>query len=305
MPEMTMTVAEELTRAIVALPDVDDCCVVERGEWMVAYVVASGYVSSDEMTKALLADAPDRRVPDAFVPVATLPLTADGDVDVAALAEIELIDAELLAKAEAQIADVTAAGHAAFVVETDALPLPPLHLADVFPEWKRAGGAKNEVRAKPVVSTAVAEVAGAPALCVGEPLRETVVRNLPAALRRAVDEAGENGLLYIQEDEREISQTYSELLADAERILGALRGLGAKPQDRFLFQFKKNQDFIPAFWACQLGGFVPVPISIAPTYEQPNATISKLHNAWLMLDKPWILTDHDLSAVSAGTGGAI
>jgi hypothetical protein len=65
---------------------------------------------------------------------------------------------------------------------------------------------------------------------------------------------------------------------------------GLKPGDKVIFQFELNQDFIPVFWGCMLGGLVPVPIAVAPTYHQVNGAVSKLHNAWLMLDCPIVLT---------------
>lgn len=61
-----------------------------------------------------------------------------------------------------------------------------------------------------------------------------------------------------------------------------------------IFQFDSNQDFITAFWACTLGGFVPVPISTAPIYEPSNSIVKKLHNAWQLLGQPIVLTNDNL-----------
>ncbi|MHC5597720.1 MAG: AMP-binding protein [Nostoc sp.] len=89
-------------------------------------------------------------------------------------------------------------------------------------------------------------------------------------------------------------QSYGELLQDAQRILAGLKKLGLKSQDQIIFQLEDNQDFLCSFWACVLGGFVPVPISIAPTYEQVNTTTRKLQNTWQMLGKPLVLTSASL-----------
>ena len=105
----------------------------------------------------------------------------------------------------------------------------------------------------------------------------------------------EKGVVYIQSDGSEYFQPYRDLLQEANRILSGLRKRGLKPQDKVIFQIDKGQDFIPAFWGCVLGGFVPVPISIAPTYEQINSTINKLHNAWQMFVQPLILTSNYLA----------
>src|SRR4030095_3344582 len=98
----------------------------------------------------------------------------------------------------------------------------------------------------------------------------------------AASQPANKGLTYIQPDGSQRFQSYEDLLEEAERILGGLRRLGLKPQQKVIFQFDLNQDFIPAFWGCILGGFIPVPISIAQTYSEMNATVSKLQNAWQM-----------------------
>ena len=56
-----------------------------------------------------------------------------------------------------------------------------------------------------------------------------------------------------------------------------------------------SQDFIPAYWACILGGFIPAPVSIATSYETVNPVINKLHGAWQMLEKPLVLAGAELA----------
>ena len=287
-----------------AQPDVEDCFVLETeprsGSVLVAYVVETSNHTTDDLDAALRAEEPDRRTPDEYIPVATLPLTSLGEVDVEALQALGLVNSELLESAEQRITGLAGRGRAAFILETDPVPLPPIHLSDLFPDWTRPSSIRNETDSRPAMSPMNVGLPGKPAICVGAALRTPIPINLGAALRRTVAEFGSNEIIYIQDDEREIVQSYAGLLEDAERILCSLRSLGAQPQDRFIFQFRRNQDYIPAFWACQFGGFIPVPISIAPTYEQPNATISKLHNAWLMLDKPIVLTSEDLRSSILG-----
>lgn len=112
-------------------------------------------------------------------------------------------------------------------------------------------------------------------------------------MQRAAEQST-NGIIYIQSDSSEKIQSYRELWEDAQRILAGLKKLGLKPQDKVIFQLENNQDFISAFWGCVLGGFVPVPISIAPNYNQINNTTSKLQNVWQMLEKPLVLTSASL-----------
>ena len=131
----------------------------------------------------------------------------------------------------------------------------------------------------------------------GQPLQldDSQPITLPMVLRRAAAQTPCQDIFYLQPDGTEIYQTYSNLLAEAERILTGLKKSGINPQDKVIFQLQRSQDFIAAFWACQLGGFVPVPVSIPPSFESANSFIKKLHNAWKMLGQPLVLTSATLA----------
>ncbi|HTQ31722.1 MAG TPA: SDR family NAD(P)-dependent oxidoreductase, partial [Opitutaceae bacterium] len=112
---------------------------------------------------------------------------------------------------------------------------------------------------------------------------------LAGALERAAREHPGHGITYLEGAGESHLQTYPQLLEEAARILGGLQARGLTPGQTVIFQLEHNRDFIPVFWACALGGFVPVPVSIAPTYEQPHSILAKLRNAWSMLDGPPVL----------------
>ncbi len=117
---------------------------------------------------------------------------------------------------------------------------------------------------------------------------------LPEALHAAAREATGKGTVFIRDDhgtEYEDFQSYPQLLAEAQRTLSGLRAAGLRPGDAALFQFADNRNYLTAFWACALGGFVPTPVAVAPTYAQENATTRRLRNAWELLERPVVLTD--------------
>jgi acyl-CoA synthetase (AMP-forming)/AMP-acid ligase II len=89
---------------------------------------------------------------------------------------------------------------------------------------------------------------------------------LGESLRRAAQEHGDHGVVYVSPDGVEDHQSYPKLLEQAERVLAGLRQLGLQPGDKVLFQFDRNRDFLSAFWGCVLGGFIPAPLAVAPTY---------------------------------------
>ena len=109
-----------------------------------------------------------------------------------------------------------------------------------------------------------------PAISFGGSLQVTL--NAPILPCDLLERAAlsDKGIVYIQAGGSERYQSYQDLLLDPQRILAGLRQWGLEPQDKVILQLEKGQDFIPAFWGCVLGGFIPVPISIAPTYHQPN-----------------------------------
>ncbi|HTQ31721.1 MAG TPA: AMP-binding protein [Opitutaceae bacterium] len=119
--------------------------------------------------------------------------------------------------------------------------------------------------------------------------------SLAEALEKTAREFPGHGVICLDGAGGTLEQSYPELLAEAARLLGGLRALGLKPGDPVLFQLEKNPEFVSAFWACVLGGFVPVPISIAPTYEEPHSVLSKLRNAWTMLGEPPTLAGSSLA----------
>src|SRR5437660_430516 len=112
---------------------------------------------------------------------------------------------------------------------------------------------------------------------------------LPEALYRATCQQEAKGITYLQPDGTDLFQTYADVCRDAEQILAGLRQRGLQAGDTVILQVEENHDYLPAFWACLLGGMIAVPISIAPGYTQPNITTAKLQNAWELCEHPLIV----------------
>ncbi|WP_246126429.1 non-ribosomal peptide synthetase [Embleya hyalina] len=53
---------------------------------------------------------------------------------------------------------------------------------------------------------------------------------------------------------------YAELLDEALRVLTGLRRQGLRPGDNVLILLDEARSFLPTFWACVFGGFVPCPL---------------------------------------------
>ncbi len=293
----------EMEAALLADPAIDDVAVVERssssGPQLAAYLVTSGPWRPERL-RTRLDGWPV--VPAAWVPVARLPLLAGGEVDQKALARLEVIDDQLIGRWEENLGTLPGIDEVAVVARETAEPRSPYHVLDLLPDGQAAMDGVDEPLATAAEPGAAGDEApaaapGAPAIIHGPALElpAAAPTTLAGALERAAALQPERGIVYIQGDGSDTFQTYPELLEQAERLLAGLRALGLEPQDKVLFQLDVLEDFIAAFWASMLGGFVPVPLSIAPTYDQPNAAVTKLGNAWRMLDRPLVLCGRELA----------
>jgi acyl-CoA synthetase (AMP-forming)/AMP-acid ligase II len=122
-----------------------------------------------------------------------------------------------------------------------------------------------------------------------------------ALLRRA--EQRDRGVRYIQREGHEDFQSYAELLAEARCVLAGLRKLGLKPGDRVILQIDSLRNHFTTFWGCVLGGFTPVTVAVATSYEDKNGVVSKLWNTWKLLKGPLIITSGHLEKAIQGLAG--
>ncbi len=295
--------AAVVARHLRADPGVAECAVLVResssgARDLVAYVVAAGPFAPETLAARLAISLPAGLRPAAWVPVSALPRTAAGEVDAAALGELAVLDGQVIQGWEAELlARPDVAEAAVVVVEAPLEPPRRLHLADLLPGWqeRRPG---EPVDAAGAASTAEAPAELAPPSLVegGEPPLAGVAMRLSALLQRAAESAPDHGILYLRDDGGERFQPYPELLREAGSLLTGLRGLGLEPGDPVLFQLPRREDFLPALWACFLGGFVPLPAAVAASYEAAGGAAGRLHNAWLLLDRPLVLTDREHAA---------
>ncbi len=116
---------------------------------------------------------------------------------------------------------------------------------------------------------------------------------LPEALEQAAKSANHIG--YIEAQGKEHSLSYAQLQSDAIQALGALQNKGVKQGDEVVLFINNNPLFIKIFWACLLGGIVPVPVAVGISAEHR----SKLGKILTKLDSPWLLIDDkDLDRLS-------
>jgi len=295
---------DEVNLTLLEDPSVEESVILVRKREMsepelVVYVVLSGIFSPEQLQFRLQTILPPDILPSTYVSVSSLPLTPEGLVSKMALASLEVIDLDLLQRWEERLLSLPEFERVKIVIEDTAEIFPRLHLSDLLPDWKAfcGTGIRDSI---PIAANPVPEQQKLRKLAIsnGEPLQTKVEipNTLSETLRRATLNSPDKGIVYIQPDDSEIFQSYPALLEEAERILAGLRKLSLKPQDKIIFQFSHNQDFISTFWACILGGFVPVPLSVARIYEESNSAVKRLYDAWQMLEQPLIVTSKNLES---------
>lgn len=302
----------KVEQALLSNPLVEDCAVIIRETTadqpeLIAYIVST-LPNPEQIQSQLQGVISTDLLPKAYVPVSSIPLTDTGQVDEAALARLAVVESDLINSIEEQLQSWSEIDRVAVVVETLHKDIPPLHLNDLLPNTQAVSVAdyantfegsqtqtQGAIPSKKVENTCLSESKKL-AISYGEPLQypKDAPKTLGEVLQRAAQQSTK-GIVYIQLDGSEKVQSYRELWEDAQRILAGLKKLGLQPQDKVIFQLEGNQDFISAFWGCVLGGFVPVPISIAPSYEDVNSATTKLQNVWQMLGKPLVLTGSSLA----------
>ncbi|MBQ4816175.1 non-ribosomal peptide synthetase [Bacillus pumilus] len=252
----------------------------------------------DLMTGVLHPD----EVPAALILLPSLPRTESGAVDTEALLSIDIIDEESLRKIEDRTKAIDGVEEAAAFIEGQTEKQTPYHLDDLFPNRQRAQEnvsiSKDDAGETKPASTHEKP----PALVYGGDVikKQGTPVTLTEVLIRSAFMSPDRGMTYIKEGGRTLTQTYPELLTNAERVLSGLRKAGLTNGDQVLLQLKDHQDFITAFWGCILGGIIPTPVSVPPVYDETNQAVNKLKGVFQLQNEPFILTNEASAEDIAG-----
>jgi len=102
-----------------------------------------------------------------------------------------------------------------------------------------------------------------------------------------LQEEEDKGITFIEGENKETFLSYKNLYKKALEVLGFLQFRGIKASDELVFQIEDNEKFMCTFWACIMGGIIPVPVSIGNNYEHRL----KLVKIWNVLNNPYMITD--------------
>jgi myxalamid-type polyketide synthase MxaB len=128
-------------------------------------------------------------------------------------------------------------------------------------------------------------------LCHGAVLPSSVFStNLPKMLERAAEYS--TGIVLINGNNSTDFLAYSDLLAEAERVLTGLRQRNLQPQDRVILQLQDPRHFFVCLWGCFLGGFIPIPLGIELNGDR------RIEQAWEFCNPSVVIADRDIADVT-------
>ncbi len=110
------------------------------------------------------------------------------------------------------------------------------------------------------------------------PRFDTLKAALDARLR------DDRSVILIDGDDNQHSLSFAMLRRHAVSLLGALQRRGVAVGDAVILFADDNQSFLEAFWACVLGGFVPVPVAVGISDESRR----KLLRIFAQFDSAWV-----------------
>ena len=96
-------------------------------------------------------------------------------------------------------------------------------------------------------------------------------------------------ITYIEAADKEVCITYADLYERALNKLHALQQRGLTSGDECIIFLRSNEEFIDIYWACILGGIIPVPIAVGISDEHR----SKLFKIFDKLERPYLYTTED------------
>lgn len=111
------------------------------------------------------------------------------------------------------------------------------------------------------------------------------------ALLQAAAADAPRAVTYIESARDEVRVDYAELLERALGVLHHFQQRGMKPGDELILFTNSNEQFVDAFWACVLGGIVPVPVAVGISDDHR----AKLFRIFATLKHPHLYTEQNLA----------
>ncbi|MDN4066700.1 amino acid adenylation domain-containing protein [Paenibacillus vini] len=258
---------------------------------LVAYIVPVINITPAKIQQSLLEQFHNCELPSAYVCVSAIPLTSRGEVDEEKLFQWEVHSEELIKNWELHLKELDVIQDAVIIEEPINELSVSLHMEDLVRDWplSQMMSTSESVFVEPTIT----DYANKPlayqnggTLEIGPDQTLT----LTSALLITVAKYPDKGITFIQYDGKREHLSYATLLESARKILSGLQKSGMKPGDKAILQIRDLREHFSTFWACLLGGIIPVTVAVAQTYQEKNSVLVKLFQAWTLLEGPVFLT---------------
>ena len=128
-----------------------------------------------------------------------------------------------------------------------------------------------------------------PSVCRDNPPAFSAPTHIGQLLLRAAQLCPDARIRSVNAGAEDIARlSYPSLLEDARRISAGLEAGGCRPGSAVALLLERPHDFLPAFWGCVLGGYIPCPL--APIRADSERGAQHLAQVNALLDRPLFLT---------------
>jgi amino acid adenylation domain-containing protein len=268
-------------------PGIADIIVVARNDVsgvriQVAYLVPDRKFTLESFKTRLESELNRYEIPQHFVLVNQIPITALGDIDTTKLMQTP-------------VPEQTENAHVVWIdnIQWDIPLASPLSVTENIE--CTPSSTQNEI-----LNTEIVEASLKDSITSGEALTDLAMQNLNMPLtlvdmfQKTLKIDDSKGITYILNGDGETAeQTYSDLYQDALRVLAGLQQAGLSPKDRVLLQILDNQTMLTGFWACVLGGFVPLVLSCPEQYNNEDNETIKIIDVCVSLQINLVLASAD------------
>ncbi|AJY76270.1 non-ribosomal peptide synthetase [Paenibacillus beijingensis] len=133
-------------------------------------------------------------------------------------------------------------------------------------------------------------------VCYGEPIidESSYPFTLTELLVNTAKKHPDKEIIFLNKEGYKKQISYSILLAEARKYLTCLNESGLKQGDKLVLQLDDNYKFIIIFWACVLGGIIPVILNVPDNFKVLNSDNKTLLNVLGVMDRAIVLTNNQL-----------
>jgi len=241
--------------------------------------------------------------PKAITQVSAIPRHLDGSVIYEQLAPLQIVNHHTIEQCQKRLTSNTDVIDTAIMLRPFSLKSDWLHVRAHLPYTPRF--TENVIHQKTCSNSksATSDIKNLAITTGFDPL-SSIENAVPAPsfhcladlLFHAAENYSEQGILYLENLSTQHFQPYAELYLEAKKRCIGLQNEGFKPTDTVILAHNNNSDLIISFWACTLGGFIPVPIFIKEGIPN-DASLTRIENAVELLIDTVILTNSDIKLV--------